>query len=82
MNIVAEEIREPRRTLPRALALGTLLVIAVYLLVNLVYLMTLSQGGLAATTTPAADAVRRSSARERTAGSPPRSPSRPSASWT
>jgi APA family basic amino acid/polyamine antiporter len=39
--------------------IGTLLVIAVYLLVNLVYLTTLTREGLAATTTPAADAVRR-----------------------
>lgn len=59
VNIVAEEIREPRRTLPRALALGTALVIGIYLLVNLVYLMTLSRAGLAATSTPAAAAVER-----------------------
>ncbi len=59
VNIVAEEVREPRRALPRALVIGTLLVIVVYLLVNLVYLTTLTREGLAATTTPAADAVRR-----------------------
>ena len=59
VNIVAEEIREPPRALPRALTIGTLLVIVVYLLVNLVYLLTLTREGLAATATPAADAVRR-----------------------
>ncbi|MEP6995880.1 MAG: amino acid permease, partial [Acidobacteriota bacterium] len=59
VNIVAEEIREPRRALPRALLIGTLIVIGVYLLVNLVYLTTLTREGLAATTTPAAAAVRR-----------------------
>ncbi len=59
VNIVAEEIREPRRTLPRALVAGTILVLIVYLLVNLVYLATLTRDGLAATATPAADAVRR-----------------------
>ncbi len=58
-NSVAEEIRDPRRTLPRALVAGTLLVVVVYVLVNLVYLMTLTRDGLAATATPAADAVRR-----------------------
>lgn len=58
-NTVAEEIREPRRTLPFALVVGTLLVVAVYVLANVVYLKTLGRQGLAATMTPAADAVRR-----------------------
>ena len=58
-NVLAEEIREPRRTLPRALVAGTLIVLAVYVLVNVVYLATLGRDGLAATATPAADAVRR-----------------------
>ena len=52
-------MREPRRTLPRALVAGTLIVILVYLLANTVYLSALTREGLAATTTPAADAVRR-----------------------
>jgi APA family basic amino acid/polyamine antiporter len=59
VNTLAEEIREPRRTLPRALFAGTLVVLVVYLLVNVVYLATLGRDGLAATVTPAADAVRR-----------------------
>jgi APA family basic amino acid/polyamine antiporter len=58
-NIIAEEMREPRRTLPLALVAGTLIVIAIYLLANAVYLSALTREGLAATTTPAADAVRR-----------------------
>jgi APA family basic amino acid/polyamine antiporter len=58
-NTLAEEIREPRRTLPRALLAGTFLVLAVYLLVNVVYLATLGRDGLASTQTPAADAVQR-----------------------
>ncbi len=58
-NTLAEEIREPRRTLPRALLAGTVVVLAVYLLVNFVYLATLGRDGLAATATPAADAVQR-----------------------
>jgi APA family basic amino acid/polyamine antiporter len=59
VNLVAEETREPRRTLPLALVAGTAIVIAVYLLANFVYLAVLSREGLAATATPAADAVRR-----------------------
>ncbi len=58
-NIIAEEMREPRRTLPLALVAGTVIVILVYLLANAVYLSALTREGLAATTTPAADAVRR-----------------------
>jgi APA family basic amino acid/polyamine antiporter len=45
--------------LPRALLAGTVVVLAVYLLVNFVYLVTLGRDGLAATATPAADAVQR-----------------------
>ncbi len=59
VNLVAEETREPRRTIPRALIVGMGIVIAVYLLANVVYLRVLSHPGLAATATPAADALRR-----------------------
>ncbi len=58
-NTVAEEIRSPERTLPRALVAGTVLVVIVYVAVNVVYLTTLTRDGLAATATPAADAVAR-----------------------
>jgi APA family basic amino acid/polyamine antiporter len=58
-NVVAEEIREPRRTLPFALVAGISIVVFVYLSANVVYLQTLGRDGLAATMTPAADAVRR-----------------------
>jgi basic amino acid/polyamine antiporter, APA family len=58
-NIVAEEMREPRRTLPLALMIGTAIVILIYVLANIVYLAALSRSGLAVTPTPAADAVRR-----------------------
>ncbi|HUF47101.1 MAG TPA: amino acid permease [Vicinamibacterales bacterium] len=56
-NYLAEEMRDPRRHLPRSLILGTLVVIAVYVLVNVAYLRVLGLEGLAATTTPAADAA-------------------------
>jgi len=57
-NYVAEEIREPRRNLPRSLLLGTGAVVVIYVLVNGVYLAALGHGGLAGTTTPAADVAR------------------------
>jgi basic amino acid/polyamine antiporter, APA family len=58
-NVVAEEMREPRRTLPVALLWGTLVVITIYVLANVVYLLALGRDGLAASPTPAAEAVRR-----------------------
>ncbi|HTO86485.1 MAG TPA: amino acid permease [Thermoanaerobaculia bacterium] len=58
-NVVSEEIRDSRRTLPTALVAGTAAVILVYVLVNVVYLGALGREGLASTATPAADAVRR-----------------------
>jgi APA family basic amino acid/polyamine antiporter len=44
---VAEEIRDPGRNLPRALALGTAAVIAIYALLNLLYLFVLPVDRLA-----------------------------------
>ncbi len=58
-NYVAEEIDDPRRNLPRSLLAGTLLVAAIYVLVNVVYLRALGLEGLAATRTPASDAAGR-----------------------
>jgi APA family basic amino acid/polyamine antiporter len=58
-NYLAEEMRDPRRHLPWSLIVGTLVVVAVYVLVNVTYLRALGLEGLAATTTPAADAAGR-----------------------
>lgn len=44
---LAEEIRDPGRNVPRALALGTLAVVAIYLLLNVLYLFVLPVGELA-----------------------------------
>lgn len=44
---IAEEIRDPGRNVPRALALGTIAVITVYVLLNLLYLFVLPVGELA-----------------------------------
>jgi APA family basic amino acid/polyamine antiporter len=58
-NFLAEEMVNPERDLPRALLLGVAVVIATYLLANLAYLEVLGPAGLAASTAPAADAMRR-----------------------
>jgi APA family basic amino acid/polyamine antiporter len=59
MNMVAGEIRDPGRTIPRALALGIGIVIAIYLGVNAVYLQALGRDGLAASSAVAADTASR-----------------------
>jgi APA family basic amino acid/polyamine antiporter len=58
LNAVAAEVRQPQRTLPRALFLGVSMAIVCYLLANWAYLSVLGPGGLAASTAPAADAMR------------------------
>ncbi len=55
VNFVAEEVREPLRNLPRAIMIGVLCVIVVYVGANIAYLHVLSAPTLAATETPAAD---------------------------
>ena len=58
-NYVAEEIEDPTRNLPISLIGGTIAVVSIYVLVNIVYLRALGLDGLASTTTPAADAAHR-----------------------
>lgn len=55
LNFVAEEVRDPLRTLPKATLLGVVCVIVVYLGANIAYLHVLGAPALAATETPAAD---------------------------
>jgi basic amino acid/polyamine antiporter, APA family len=57
-NYVAEEVEDPSRQLPISIIGGTMAVVAIYVLVNVVYLRALGLEGLAATNTPAADAAR------------------------
>jgi APA family basic amino acid/polyamine antiporter len=59
LNMVAGEIREPARTIPRALVAGILIVIACYLGANAVYLHALGRDGLAASPAVAADVATR-----------------------
>ncbi|MFY9554248.1 MAG: amino acid permease [Blastocatellia bacterium] len=57
-SFVAGEMREPRRDLPRALLIGVVGVIVLYLAVNFVCVSVLGVDGLAATTTPASEVMR------------------------
>jgi APA family basic amino acid/polyamine antiporter len=58
-NMVAGEIRDPARTLPKALAIGVGIVIAIYLGANVVYLKVLGRDGLATSSAVAADTAQR-----------------------
>ena len=57
ISFTAGEIREPARTLPRSLLIGTLLTMAVYLLANLAYYAVLKPQSIRGTDRVAADAV-------------------------
>ena len=59
LNMVAGEIRDPERTIPKALLVGILIVVAIYLGANAVYLRALGRYGLAASEAVAADVARR-----------------------
>ncbi|MGA7438242.1 MAG: amino acid permease [Luteibacter sp.] len=59
LNNLAGEVRDPQRTLPRALVLGMLIVIAAYVLTNYAYLAVLGHDGLATSQAPAADVMSR-----------------------
>src|SRR5262250_1359004 len=58
-NFLAAEMREPRKNLPRALVLGTLGVIALYVGVSFACVAVLGPAGLAGTSTPASDVMQR-----------------------
>jgi basic amino acid/polyamine antiporter, APA family len=57
-NFIAGEVREPRKNLPRALLLGVIGVIILYLAVNLVYVAVLGPDALSETETPASEVMR------------------------
>jgi len=59
LNDLAGEVREPQRTLPRALGLGLGTVVVCYVLVNFAYLAGLGHAGLAGSQAPAADLMRK-----------------------
>lgn len=55
LNMVAGEVRDPARLIPRALALGIAIVMVCYLGVNVAYLHVLGRDGMAASSSVAAD---------------------------
>jgi len=59
LNDLAGEVRNPQRTLPRALAMGMVGVVLCYVLANVAYLAGLGHAGLAASQAPAADLMSR-----------------------
>jgi APA family basic amino acid/polyamine antiporter len=54
---VAGEVKDPQRNLPRSLIIGLVLVGAIYLVINAVYLYALPMSGIAGTTTVAQTAA-------------------------
>lgn len=59
LNMVAGEIRRPGWTIPRALFIGIVIVVAIYLGANAVYVHVLGRDGLAASVAVAADTAQR-----------------------
>lgn len=59
VTAVAGEVREPARTIPRAILIGTLAVIGLYLAMNAALIAILGVEGIASTRTPAATAAGR-----------------------
>lgn len=59
VNMVAAEVRDPQRNLPRALIGGVLLVIAIYILTNLAYFYVLPAEAVAGSDRVAAEMMRR-----------------------
>src|SRR5256884_4849044 len=57
LSFVGGEVRDPERNLPRALIVGTVAIIAIYLLVNAAYLYLLPLGQMARSPLVAADAA-------------------------
>ena len=55
LSFVAGEVKDPRRNVPRALIIGTLAVIAIYLLANIAYLSVLTVGEIGASPLVAAE---------------------------
>jgi APA family basic amino acid/polyamine antiporter len=56
-TFVAGSVRDPERSIPRGLVLGIAAVLVAYLGVNVTYLALLGHDGLAASKSPAADAI-------------------------
>lgn len=58
LSFAAGEVREPQRNLPRALVLGTLAIVAIYVLANAAYLYLIPIDGIAKSPLVAADTMK------------------------
>jgi APA family basic amino acid/polyamine antiporter len=58
-TLIAGEVRDPGRALPRALVAGTAVVVAIYLIINAAYLFALPLGDVARSEAVAVDAMTR-----------------------
>jgi len=54
-TFIAEEVQDPKRNIPKALTIGMLIIIAIYVITNLAYLNTMSVTEIANSKLPAAD---------------------------
>ncbi len=59
LTYLAGEVREPKKNIPRALVLGTVIVICIYVLANMAYLYVLPIGEIAGSKLVAADMMER-----------------------
>lgn len=59
LTFIAGEVKDPERTMPRALIMGTSIVVLLYLAINLAYLYVLPINEMAASTLVASDAARK-----------------------
>jgi basic amino acid/polyamine antiporter, APA family len=59
LSFVAGEVKDPRRNLPRAIIIGVLAVIAIYILANLAYLAVMPVGEIRTSRLVAADVAQR-----------------------
>ncbi|MCC7156162.1 MAG: amino acid permease [Bryobacterales bacterium] len=59
LGMVSSEVKDPQRNLPRAIILGTLAVVLIYLLTNVAYFLVLPASGVAASDRVAAEMMRK-----------------------
>lgn len=58
-TFIAEEVKDPKRNIPRSLIIGMLILITVYIITNLAYLKVMPMAAMAASSLPAADVAQR-----------------------
>lgn len=57
-TFIAEEVQDPKRNIPKALTIGMLIIIAIYVVTNLAYLNAMSVTDIANSKLPAADVAK------------------------